>query len=230
MKRPRAWFISGWSHPAGSLQPLADRLRDEFDTRCLGLHEPPLDAANPAEALAELLSSDPQPPDLLCGWSTGALAALEAAARRPVPPRLVCISGTARFLTGADRGAGMPPAQLRGLRAALRRDAGAALAGFDAACGCPPAPSFPRPVFPMDSLIRGLDYLAAADARAVLCDLPPGILWIHGQEDRIIPAAAARMDARAADRVVIDPDSGHALPLTRPGACAAEIRAWWTAG
>lgn len=188
-----------------------------------------MDATDPAVALAELISSDPRPPDLLCGWSTGALAALSAAARRPAPPRLVCLSGTARFLTGADRAEGMPPAQLRGLRAALRRDIGAALAGFDAMCGCPPDRIYLRPSFSAASLIQGLDYLASADVRAALRDLPPNILWIHGQQDRIIPFAAAQTDARAADRMVIDPDSGHALPLTRPEMCAAEIRAWWTA-
>ncbi len=230
MSRPLAWFISGWSHPAAAMEPLAHELADVFEGRCFGLHEPPLGgAASPADALTRLMLGAERTPELVCGWSTGALAAVEAAARVPRPPRLALISGTARFFAGADRPVGMPAAQLRALRAGIRRDAGAALAGFDGACGCASNVSGARWIAASESLLRGLDYLAAADARNALRGLSSRILWIHGGEDRIIPVETARADARPGDRVVIEAGAGHALPLRNPRACAIAIRDGWAA-
>lgn len=228
MSPPVAWFISGWSHPAASMKPLARELSDIFDVQCLGLHEPPLEGSeNPADALTRLVLNTGKPPALVCGWSTGALAAIEAAARAPRPPRLALVSGTARFPSGPDRAAGMAPAQLRALRAGIRRNAAAALDGFDAACGLDQGHSQARWMAGMESLLRGLDYLAVADARDALRAHASGILWIHGHDDRIIPREAARADARPGDRVLMEPAAGHALPLLKPAVCAAAIRDWW---
>jgi pimeloyl-[acyl-carrier protein] methyl ester esterase len=227
--KPALWLIAGWSFPAAALAPLARALTEVFTPRLLGLHEPPLDdGAEAGEALAHLAHAE-GPPAALFGWSAGGGIALCAAARMAAPPRLALLASTARFCAGPDRGFGMPRAELRALRAGLRRDPARALAGFDVLCGAPGDDD--RAAFrdgpPADALLRGLDELDRLDARPALRGLPRGLLWLHGADDRVIPPAAAETDARDGDTVIILPARSHRLPIEAPDECAAHLRAWW---
>lgn len=229
--KPVLWLLSGWSYPANALAPLARAVEERFAPRLLGLHEPPLaDGDDAGAALAGLMRRE-GPPAALCGWSAGGVAALCAAARMTAPPRLALLAATARFCAGPDRGFGMPRADLRALRAGVRRDPARALAGFDALCGA--SSGADRSAFggrpTADTLQRGLDELDRADARPALRGLPRGLLWLHGADDRIIPPAAAETDARDGDTIVILPGRSHRLPVEAPKDCAAHLRAWWAA-
>ena len=64
--------------------------------------------------------------------------------------------------------------------------------------------------------------------RALLAGLPMPVLLIHGEQDRLVPAAAARAAAAARPgwRTVFLPGIGHTPQLEAPGPVIAAIAAW----
>lgn len=145
----------------------------------------------------------------LCGWSLGALLALqavvqEAPAASPRSAGLILCAATPAFTQRADWAHAQPPALLESFRQALASDAAGTLQRFIAlqgqgdsqaransrrlaqaliADGLPDAAT----------LLRGLDWLGAVDLRARLTDLAPKLptLIVHGENDPLMPLAAA---------------------------------------
>ncbi|MFN2351653.1 MAG: alpha/beta fold hydrolase, partial [Kiritimatiellia bacterium] len=227
------WLITGWAFPAAAWKPLLQRLPDLPRPRIFTL--PELQTSAPADFAAGLVTqlAEYAQPVSLIGWSTGAMAALDAAARRPEQiRRLVLLAGTARFCRTDQYDCGCASAVLRALSRNLHRDPARALRGF--------LTEAEQPLSPTDleqqvaaalqqgpaSLAAGLNYLARADLRQALASIRLPALIIHGGQDRIIPRAAGEYLAHHLPRAQlhIDRQSGHNLPQQAADTLARLIR------
>ncbi|MCM0756543.1 alpha/beta hydrolase [Desulfovibrio aminophilus] len=123
--------------------------------------------------------------DLLLAWSTGAHIALKH--RERILPRYGRVVLAAPFLHFSSF---TPARVLRLMRRALAADPVGTVAAFHAKCGAAPTP-LPGDVAPAE-LDAGLAFLAESSA-----DPAPGVpaahvLVLHGADDAIVPAEAAR--------------------------------------
>lgn len=166
----------------------------------------------------------------LVGWSMGGLAALEVAAVHPeLIDRLVLVGSTPKFCADGDFTCGTPVANVRAMRAGLRRDPEKTLAGFQRLVAAPfQEPAAAMPGFRsgwQDDLTAGLDYLLRTDLRERLKLIGAPVLILHGREDRVIPWQAAEymQGEMPASRVGLYPGVGHDLPLREPDRVAGAI-------
>lgn len=180
------------------------------------------------------------PAATVCGWSLGALVALDLAIHYPERVRrLVMIGGTPRFVGGTDWPHGLgadtvtafrreftnePATVLRRFRAlqvlgdARRRDTGARLEEALSAV----TPNAAQTA----ALAEGLTILAGSDLRADVARVTQPALLIHGAHDALMPVGAAHWLAGAlpAARLEVFGDCGHAPLLAHAADCAALLR------
>lgn len=128
---------------------------------------------------------------------------------------LVSIAGFDCFAAHGDMTA------VKEMKAGLERNPVAQLRLFWRACGLerPIEPATPDPA----TLKAGLDWLATWDARDERAALACPVLALASADDAIVPSAMSRAIWEGED-VRLSPTGGHALPLTRPDWCAAEIK------
>ena len=171
------------------------------------------------------------------GWSLGGLVALEAALRSPERvAALVLLTATPRFVRAPDWPAAMAAGTLAQFHDALLEDPAGTLdrflalqvRGSEAARDClrtlrrevaqRPAPS-------REALETGLDLLRDGDLRERLANLSCPSLWVFGQRDSLVPAAAAEgvgnLLPGAMQRVIAG--AAHAPFLSHPQETGAEI-------
>lgn len=211
--KPSLIAIAGWAHPAESLEPLADLLRDVCDVQTI--------SAADFDPHAPLRS-----PVLLLGWSLGGLLALEAAAAQPDAVQgLILINSTARFTVSHDWPHGLPAGELRALGRALRHDVATALHGFFTLCAYH-HPLLPTAPLPLPALHKGLRHLAETDLRPLLARVSGPVLVLHAREDAVIPIGAGQALAAGLPRarLVVCEGIGHDLPVRAPGRVAAPVR------
>lgn len=235
--RPRIACVGGWGSAPSLWQPLARALPEAaLETiawwECLGPSGGPL---------GRLLVAGPdaEPPALVLGWSLGAVAVLRAALAVPAshrPPLLCLLSGTAR-MTADGGNPGADPRALRAMRMRLSRrdptgvtgvlrDFASLCAAGEAAASDFEARYLEQSVeVPRRALDDGLSFLAQTDLRASLEKTAVPALWIHGENDAVIPLASARAAAaRPPARLEVLPGRGHALPWTAAPEVAQLIR------
>jgi len=171
------------------------------------------------------------------GWSLGGLVALAAARLAPGHlSGLILLTATPRFAQTPDWPAAMPPATLARFHDDLLGDPAGTLQRFlalqvkgsDAAretlrqlrqeLGERPAPD-------PGALALGLDLLRDADLRAGLAELACPSLWLFGERDTLVPAAAASQVASLLPeaRVQVIPGAAHAPFLSHPAATTAAL-------
>lgn len=163
----------------------------------------------------------PRPPRRVAGWSTGSLVATALSLGGTVS-RMVLLSATARFCSGDARAPGQPPAVVRTMLRKMRRDPARVLREFRALCE-PPEPSTRLREQPPDELADGLRFLEQADLLPVLEDAVPAEVF-HGENDKVIPAAAGRMVAERTKGRFMSMPGGHLFFLSSGPAIAATIR------
>jgi pimeloyl-[acyl-carrier protein] methyl ester esterase len=166
---------------------------------------------------------------LLVGWSLGGMLLLEALSRRPDPPPLglVLVGVAPVFTRRADYPEGQPPAAVRAMRQALKRDRQRVLDDFVNRCLAPGETGMVSQVRAAlaspaadDHLAAGLDYLLERDLRPLLPNLPAGAVIIQGEEDRIVSPAQGRFLQGQLDgaRLKLLPGAGHLPFLTQAAA------------
>ncbi len=218
------------------MRPLADAMRGSCPVSALSLAE--LFAQEQGEdwqksaisAYALAISrrlDESGGPACIVGWSTGGIAAIEAAANNPEKVAgLVLLSATARFCSSKTYTSGVDPAVLRAMIRKLKKSPEALIADFLTLAVLPmtvPADELARRVQDamkegIDSLVYGLEYLEQADLRGELAAISAPCLIIHGRQDRIAPWQASRFLASnlPVSNAWFSPTAGHALIEQRP--------------
>ena len=249
MKKPSVLLISGWAHGTQAMHPLAEAMAESHSVTSLSLGDPGVPWINVwgrrrdgiqgkgddrrgtgdgaasispyARAIALHLDKSAEPACIV-GWSTGGIAAIEAAAKYPEKVCcLVLLSATARFCSDTGYSAGVAPAVLRAMIRGLKRSPEAIIADFLSQALYPvriPADELARRTEDTlkqgtNSLIDGLEYLASVDLRDVLPAITIPCLIIHGGQDRIVPRQAAQFLASKlpVSDVELAPSAGHSL-------------------
>jgi pimeloyl-ACP methyl ester esterase len=160
----------------------------------------------------------------LCGWSLGALLALQAALLAPNRiARLLLVGATPRFTQRSDWAHGQPPALLDTFQAALAEHPQSTLQRFIAllnqgdrqarAIGRALLSRLPENKLPDGAALRdGLDFLREIDLRQHIPSLQTPTLLIHGERDPLMPLAAARWLAEylPQSRLEIFTEAAHA--------------------
>lgn len=239
---PALVLLHGWALNAAVFAPLVEQLSDRFQLHLVDLpghghsrgDRLPLALEPVVATLAAVL-----PPALWLGWSLGGLFALHAAATRPQRVRgLAMVASSPRFVRGPDWTDAIAPQQLRRFAVELAADFPATVDRFVALdlMGRHDGPATLHTLrhaivergAPTAAALRdGLDLLETCDLRARLPDIAAPALWIAGQRDRLVPAAAMRAAAAAmpdaAETTLAG--TGHAPFLARPAQVAALLDA-----
>lgn len=220
-------LFSGWAMPGALLKEFAEALDhpvtifDLCNPRIIDTQQTILEAAQ------EIVAAQPAPP-LLVGWSTGALLALEAATRpNTLLSGIIALSATACFCTRTEYAFGQPPEVVRALREGVlcEETKVRTLKRFYRESAHPDRLSrslrdqLAQTASALDGeiLAAGLDYLMDTDIRNQLHNITAPALFIHGQDDAIIPAEAAQwaVDHMSTATLHTLAGAGHLLPLLR---------------
>lgn len=242
MSRPPLVLLHGWGLTPAVWQPLRARLDPAWPCTVPALPGHADDAPRPdaptlaawTDALAARLPAQA----LVCGWSLGALVALDLARRHPAKvARLALIGASPCFVQRADWACALSAGVVSGfcrdfaaepdktqrrfvalqsLGDAARRDVTRHLTAALLDATPERAPG----------LADGLDILAQTDLRASLDHIICPVRLLHGAHDALMPAAAARaMAERLPDaRYSEFADAGHAPFVSRAAECASLLQ------
>ncbi|MFZ4538606.1 alpha/beta fold hydrolase [Propionivibrio sp.] len=138
---------------------------------------------------------------ILCGWSLGSQLAMQAALLHPDHfSRLILVGGTPSFAQRVDWPHAQTPALLDAFDSAVGEDAAATLKRFIALLNQGDtkaranARSLARCVSPLPdaaTLVQGLGWLRDIDLRQQVASISLPTLLIHGENDPLMPLAAA---------------------------------------
>ena len=219
-------FIHGWGFDSRVWRLVAEHLASRYRTHFIDL---------PGYG-ARHFNTDDLPADAtLCAWSLGAFTALRWAVERPDRvARLVLVGATPCFCQAADWSEAQAPELLAGFSAGLATDAGKTLRRFAGLVnqGDARAKSATRalqalaePAPPLAVLVAGLDELGATDLRPLLPAVRQPTLLLHGEQDPLMPLAAARKTASLLPqgRLEVIPAAAHAPFLSQPDLFSARL-------
>jgi pimeloyl-ACP methyl ester carboxylesterase len=179
-------------------------------------HVLPLSGADSAEAMAQLILAAAPGRFSLCGFSLGAIIALEIVAQ--APERVERLA-----LIGCNPGVLAPEVALN--RATLTQDGFLrAEAGAHARLLAEMARDTPAEVYAQQTAIT----LSRRDSRGRLDQIDVPTLVLCGENDRTCPPSFSRAIAAAVPRahLAIIEDAGHYVTLEQPDRVAAELQAW----
>jgi pimeloyl-[acyl-carrier protein] methyl ester esterase len=176
--------------------------------------------------LAEYFKELPLNECVLVGWSLGGMLLVEAISQQPgaSPQGVVLVGVGPVFCRRPDYPWGQPPAVVRAMRRGVKDNPRQVLAEFAGQCLAPGEAAYQAqaqaafaspPV--LETLTAGLDYLLARDLRPLLPGLPPGVVIIQGQEDRIVdPAQGSILQGHLSGAQLYElPGAGHLPFLTQ---------------
>lgn len=232
MTRPDLVLIHGWGLRREVWSPCLDALREVADVRLAdlpGYGETPDAGRSFAEAARALAASLPARATL-CGWSLGALLAMQAA--RLAPERigkLILVGVTPRFTQDEDWPAAQPASLLDEFTAAVANDGRVTLQRFVALFNQGDSKARPigreiarnvlsSPPPATATLLAGLDWLRDTDLRGQAPEIACPLLLIHGAHDPLMPLAAAQWlaDRLPQARLEVFADAAHAPFLNDP--------------
>lgn len=171
----------------------------------------------------------------LLGWSLGGMVALRLATQlKHRIDRLVLVSTSPRFVTGADWVAGLPDGQVRILARSFQRQQERAWNDFfqqqfvqDETTPAQIEAWAAQVVRPdPGAALGGLATLQCVDLRQELTGIEQRALIIHGADDPIIPVGAGQYLAAVLphSEMLEIPATGHVPFLSRPELCQGRIR------
>ncbi|MBS0513402.1 MAG: alpha/beta fold hydrolase [Proteobacteria bacterium] len=244
MSRPLV-LLHGWGLTPAVWQPLLDALPKTLDvhTPALPGHAQATAAAPGIAAWTEALLAQIPHDAVVCGWSLGAMVALDLAARHPSHvARLILIGSTPRFVstTSRDHGDawphGLDPAVADDFAARFDHDPAATMQRFVAlqALGDARRRAVTTALTAALSdtgaegaraLADGLQVLTTTDLRPAIARITRPTLLLHGDGDALMPLAAAQWLAAHLPRARLLPlaGCGHAPFLSQAADCAAAI-------
>jgi pimeloyl-[acyl-carrier protein] methyl ester esterase len=234
-------LLHGWGMNAGVWSDLPAALTDRFEPRALDLAGHGGAAFSPAlwslDHWAQACLTQAPERAVWLGWSLGGLVALQAARLAPGRIRaLVLLAATPRFVRAVDWQVAVPEDTFAQFHDGLRADAAGMLERFLAlqVRGSEDARGLlrrlkaglaRRPAPDPAALAQGLTLLREEDLRGPLPDISPPTLWVFGERDTLVPAAAAERVALLMPeaRVRVVPGAAHAPWLSHGPETAAAI-------
>ncbi|MGV8961430.1 MAG: pimeloyl-ACP methyl ester esterase BioH [Stenotrophomonas sp.] len=237
---PALVLIHGWALHGGIFAPLVERLSPHFELHLVDLpgHGHSRDDSTPLK-LAHVVSAiaAATPPAVWCGWSLGGLFALHAAATLPQVRGLAMIAATPRFVRDQDWPQAVEPSVFEQFGQDLQQDYRGTLERFLAldVMGSQHARSELRTLREAltergepaaRALHEGLALLQRTDLRGALHRLHKPGLWLAGQRDRLVPAAAMHAAAALAPAALAHTieGGGHAPFLGHADRVAAYLQ------
>ena len=234
-------LLHGWGVGRNAWQPVVDQLSATHPALRLRLIDLPGYGDTPENsdfsAAAHALSQALPVGAVLCGWSLGAQLALRAA--RLAPDRLaglVLVGATPCFVQQKDWPDAQAPALLETFAAAVAADPATARQRFIALINKGDTQARPigrqlaqwlknSPLPSTPTLLAGLGWLREIDLRGELLAIRTPTLLLHGEQDPLMPLAAADWLAHAlpAARLETFPGAAHAPFLNDPDRFAARL-------
>lgn len=184
--------LGGWSLPPHLLAPLCDAQAQLIDINPLmeTLVEGDMLKGEWQQLLREYAATLPPNPELLIGWSTGAMVAWVLAPLLK-PQRMVLLAPTPSFCRRDEFRFGTRAKVLQTMRAALHSDTQGTLERFWESCGLPPSLWPPSQPYSVNQLQAGLVFLEHASLLP-LSAAPCPLKVVHGSADRIISVEAGK--------------------------------------
>lgn len=242
MNRPQLVLLHGWGLGQAVWSPCLPALAETVSPHLAdlpGYGEVPNNGKTFKEA-AQALADNLPPGATLCGWSLGAQLALQAAHLAPTRVgRLILVGATPCFAQRDDWPEAQPPALLDDFATAVAADAKATLQRFVAVANQGDAKArgigreiartvFTAPLPSTATLLAGLAWLRDIDLRDIVTEITCPVLLLHGENDPLMPLAAARWLATHLPQASLDvfPGAAHAPFLNDPERFARRIGAF----
>ncbi len=231
-KRPDLVLIHGWGLGPAAWDATLPALEARFNVISLALPGYGDTAPELASFIATATRLADSVPDgaCVCGWSLGAMLALQIAAQtRRTLAGLILVGATPSFIKRTDWNPAQEPALLDSFCAAIEHDAASTLQRFVALVnqGDTQARGIARGLngqlksaLPADTrtLLDGLSWLRDVDLRATITTVATPAVLIHGAHDPLMPLAAAQWLAANLPEAALEvmPDAAHAPFLHAP--------------
>jgi len=241
---PDLILLHGWGLHGGAFRQLVNALSDEFSVTAIDLpgfgRSPAGSEVMSLDTIADSIAKLIAKPAVWLGWSLGGLVAMRLATRHPDLVRgLVLVAATPRFVKAPGWSAGMAPETFASFADGLSDDYRATLNRFvslQSGSGSASRELIRRlreEVFKhgepnVEALAAGLALLKDADLRPTLAEIQAPALMIHGDQDRLTPAAASEYLARTlseAEMRLIE-NAGHAPFISHTDSVAEHIRSF----
>ncbi|MEI7430524.1 MAG: pimeloyl-ACP methyl ester esterase BioH [Betaproteobacteria bacterium] len=230
--KPDLALIHGWGIGQAAWQPLAEALAPFCCVHYVnlpGYGSTPASQASFQDTAQAMLEALPEG-SILCGWSLGGLLALQAAILAPQRINGLILIGASPSFTQHDNWLhAQTPALLETFTAAVSQDPATTLQRFIALLnqGDAKARSAIRalaqalattPLPDTASLVQGLGWLRDIDLRDQLAGLTIPALLIHGENDPLMPLAAAQwlQQTLNTSQLEIIPGAAHAPFINAP--------------
>jgi len=241
-QKPTLALIHGWGIGASAWQTASDELSTHFNLRLLDLPgyggARLADGASFEQTALSFISELPENA-IVCGWSLGAMLAMQMALLAPGRiAHLVLVGATPSFTQRDDWSSAQPPALLDSFSTAAKQDASETRRRFVALLnqGDREARALTRSMTralaadtapEIDALLAGLAWLRDVDLRTQVASIATPTLIIHGAHDPLMPLAAAQtLHAQiAGSHLEIFPDAAHAPFAHDPQGFAALLTA-----
>lgn len=238
---PDLALVHGWGLGSGVWSGVADALAAHCRVHLVSLpgYAGAADDGADFDATADALAGALPAGTTCCGWSLGGMLALAACSRHPGHfGRLAMVGSTARFVQAGGWQAAQPPELLDTFRRAIAGDTRATLSRFVMLFnqGDARGRAVTRTLTPLldgalpqtTTLLRGLDWLAGVDLRERLPDLALKTMLLHGDQDPLMPYAAAEAVAATIPGARLERFSGcaHAPFISMPEPFVDTLRAF----
>ena len=234
-------LIHGWGMSGAVFLTFAEMLSDRFCVHTIDLPGMGYSRPCPYTTLDDLsaLVSDNMPPQAhWVGWSLGGQVAMQLALSMPYRVRsLTLLASTPCFVTANNWQCAIDPSVLADFALGLKEDyrhtisrflrlqclgslnARDTMARLQSICTQTPEPD-------AESLQIALQILLHTDLRPVLADIASPTLVIHGENDRLVPMAAARFMVQHIPQAQLQVlvGAGHAPFLSHHQQCAEILR------
>ncbi|KPK12221.1 MAG: hypothetical protein AMJ68_02565 [Acidithiobacillales bacterium SG8_45] len=239
---PDLILLHGWGLHGGAFRGLMDALSDEFCVTAIdlpGFGRSPagsetMSLDDTADSIANLIAK----PAVWLGWSLGGLVAMRLATRhRDLVRGMVLVAATPRFVQASDWSSGMAPETFSSFADGLSDDYRATLKRFvslqtdSGSASRELIRQLREEVFKhgepnVESLAAGLELLRNTDLRQSLSETKVPALLIHGDQDRLTPAAASEYLAQTLPgaEMLLVKGAGHAPFVSHTDSVAASIR------